>query len=143
MSRASRFVLQWSMLAVLAWVSVGCAVFLPENRRTLNALDEHIAPTSTAGRWAAAPVTFPAGVVAFVLDVVVVHPATVIDDAWGDTVELLWEPRAETRFRRAVLLPLVTLATPLVFVGDFLGRAALAIPPRPDATSPAEPEGEG
>jgi hypothetical protein len=102
-----------------------------DNRRTLNALDASLTPESAAARWAAAPVALPTGLVALAVDAVVVHPACSIDDAWGDTVEWLWTPDPdESRFRRAVLLPLVTLATPPVFVGDWLGRALFAIPPR-------------
>jgi hypothetical protein len=120
-----------SLLLLLCAATLGgCAVFEQENRRTLNAMDRNFTPDSTAARWALAPVGFPAGVVAGVLDMVVVHPSTVFDDAWGDTVQLLWTPRDESRFRRAIMLPLVTIATPFVYVGDWLGRAIFAIPPR-------------
>ena len=108
----------------------GCAFFAEENRRTLNALDAHLAPQSIAGRWALAPVALPVGGVGFAADVAVVHPASAVDDAWGDTVEWLWTPRNETRFRRTVLLPLVTLATPVVFVSDWVWRSVFAISPR-------------
>jgi hypothetical protein len=117
-------------LLLILLLCAGCAVFDRDNRRTLNAMDEHLAPESTAARWAVAPVGLPAGIVALVLDAVIVHPSTVFDDAWDDTVDLLWTPRDETRFRRAILLPLVTIATPFVYLGDWLGRACLAIPPR-------------
>ena len=121
-------------LAVLlaALLSTSCAFMVEDNRRTLNALDASATPATPAGRWALSPVALPVGLVAFVADVVVVHPASAIDDAWGDTLELLWTPRDESRFRRAVMLPLVTVATPLVFVGDWLGRAVFPIPPRDD-----------
>jgi len=119
-------------LSLFLLLLAGCAVFEQENRRTLNAMDERFTPDSTAARWALAPIGFPAGLVGGVLDMVIVHPSTVFDDAWGDTIELLWTPRDESRFRRAIMLPLVTIATPLVYVGDWLGRAIFAIPPRED-----------
>ena len=118
-------------LGMLAWVSLGsCAVFDEDNRYTLDALDAHLTPSSTAGRWATAPLAIPVGLAGATADVVIVHPARVIDDAWGDTVELLWTPGTESRFRRAVMLPLVTIATPFVFTGDWLWRAAFAVDPR-------------
>lgn len=118
--------------AVLALsVVTACAVMRSDNRLTLNALDEHLSPSSTAGRWAVAPVALPVGLVALVADAFVVHPATVFDDTWGDTVDWLWTPDPdESRFRRAVLLPLITLATPVVYVGDWFRRAFFAVPPR-------------
>ncbi len=94
------------LIAALALLLAGCAVMAEENRRTLNAMDEHVAPESSAARWALAPVALPAGLVGLTADLVIVHPATAIDDAWGDTVEVLWTPRDnETGFRRAVMAP--------------------------------------
>lgn len=109
----------------------GCAVMESRNRLTLNLLDEHLTPSSPAGRWAAAPVALPVGLVALAADAFVVHPATVFDDTWYDTVDWLWTPAAdESRFRRALLLPLITLATPVVYVGDWFRRAFFAVKPR-------------
>lgn len=124
------------LLLAMAWaLTAGCAVFKEENRRTLNALDEHLTPSSVGARWVFAPLALPIGLAGGATDLVLVHPACVIDDAWGDTVELLWTPRGESRFRRAVMLPLVTLATPFVFIGDWLGRAAFMLPPRKESGS--------
>lgn len=116
--------------AALVLALAGCAVFESENRRTLNALDEHAAPASAAGRWALAPVALPVSLVAALGDMVIVHPICSIDDAWGDTVDWLWTPRGESRFRRAVMLPLAALATPVLFVGDLAARSAFPIDPR-------------
>jgi len=102
-----------------------------ENRRTLNALDAHWAPGPTGLRVAAAPVAFPVAALAFVADALVVHPSTVFDEAWHDTVEWLWTPREdESRFRRALITPLAALATPVVFVGDWF-RYAFFLHKRP------------
>lgn len=108
----------------------GCAVADADNRRTLTAMDAHLAPASTAARWAALPLTLPAGMLGLFTDAVVVHPCCVIDDAWGDTAEYLWRPREESRFRRAVMVPVRAAATPLVFAADWLTRAMFAVPPR-------------
>ncbi|HTE06719.1 MAG TPA: hypothetical protein VK824_11020 [Planctomycetota bacterium] len=122
-----------------------CAVADKRNRLTLNAMDEHLAPESAAGRWAAAPVAFPAALLGLAMDALVVHPASVLDDAWRDTQDWLWTPRpSESRFRRAVLLPLVVLATPLVYAGDWLRHALFRVDPHPAAPEPppvaAEPQ---
>lgn len=117
----------WCLCALLA---SACAVAEPTNRRTLNAMDAHLAPGSTGARWAALPLTLPAGVLGLAADAIVVHPCCVLDDAWGDTVEYLWRPREESRFRRAAMVPLRAVATPLVFLGDWLTRATFAVPPR-------------
>lgn len=120
------------LLSLIVHACVGCAFFDADNRRTLNALDRNLVPESTTARWALAPIGLPVAVVAGTVDVLVVHPVSVVDDAWGDTQALLWTPRDESRFRRAVLVPLAALATPLVFVGDALGRALFDIPARED-----------
>jgi hypothetical protein len=126
-------------LASLLLVSA-CAVSDERNRLTLNAMDAHLAPESTAARWAVAPVAFPAALLGLAADALVVHPATVFDDAWRDTDDWLWTPDpSESRFRRAMLLPLVVLATPLVYAGDWLGRAVFAIDPHPADHGPQAP----
>ncbi len=119
-----------SSTALLCSLLASCAVVERENRRLLSALDEHAIPASEPARWALAPIALPLGLAAVTTDAVIVHPATVLDDAWGDTVEWLWTSRGDSRFRRAVMLPLVTIATPVVFSGDWLGRAVFAFPPR-------------
>ena len=120
------------LLCSILHACAGCAIFDADNRRTLNALDRHLAPESSAARWALAPAGLPLGLLAGAADLVVVHPVSVVDDAWKDTVELCWTPRDESRFRRAVLLPLAILGTPVIFTGDWLGRALFDIPPHAD-----------
>ncbi len=127
------------LLALAALAASGCAVTQEQNRRLLNAMDASLTPCCDGGRWALAPVALPLGLVAGVLDAVVVHPATAVDDAWGDTVELLWTPEGESRLRRAVLTPFMAAFTAPVFVGSWLGRCLLPISPRDErATAPPE-----
>jgi len=126
--------LRWlRAFAILAALGLsGCAVFDEPNRPLLDLLDENVAPSSTAGRWLAAPVALPVAAVAVTVDAVVVRPATQIDDAWGDTVELLWEPGDQTPFRRVVVAPVMALATPVVFASDWLVRSMFMVPDRRD-----------
>ena len=63
-------------------------------------------------------------------DAVIVHPVFSIDDAWGDTVELLWSPRDESSLRQALFAPVAAIATPVVFATDWVWRSLWAIDPR-------------
>lgn len=127
--------------AIALWCCLsGCALFDRDNRRTTSWLDENATPASDGARLALAPLALPAGVVALAADAAIVHPISVVDDAWGDTVELLWSPRDESAFRRVVLTPLAAIATPLVFTGDWLGRSLLPLRPRRAPGEPAAPE---
>lgn len=116
----------------LALLLAGCAVFDRDNRRLLTALDEHATPPRAAARWALSPLAFPAGLAAVTLDMVVVQPVCSVDDAWADTVDWLWTSHGESRFRRAVMLPLAVAATPPVFAGDWLARSVFPIDARGD-----------
>ena len=120
-------------LVTLVLSGSSCAVFESDNRRMLNLLDEHLTPSDPAAKWALAPIALPTGLAVASVDAAIVHPITVFDDAWGDTTELLWSPGVdESRFRRAVFTPLAAIATPAVFLGDWLGRSLFLIPPRQD-----------
>ena len=104
-----------------AWSS--CAFLRPENRRTLNYLDANLAPQSATARILLSPVALPVGVAAGVADAVVVHPLTQVDEAWRDTLDVLWDYDQSSSFRQVLLTPLSVLATPLVFAGDWFCRA--------------------
>ncbi len=123
-------------LVVMVGLSLvaGCAVMEQENRRTVNLLDAQVSPSPGAASWVLAPIALPVAVGALAVDAVVVHPVTVFDDAWDDTVDVLWTPRDESSFRRAVMAPLAALATPFVFLGDWAGRACFAVPARGEET---------
>jgi len=108
----------------------GCAILAEDNRRLLNGMDASLSPPTPAGRAALAPLALPAGLLAGVLDAVVIHPVTAADEAWGDTVELLWTPEDESRLRRAVLTPFMAAATPPVLAGSWLRRSLAPITPR-------------
>ena len=116
----------------LAFAVAACAVTDEHNRTTLTVLDEHLIPASTSGRVALFPVALPVGLVAYAVDSLI-HPFTVFDDAWGDTVELLWTSRNSSRFRRALMIPVSAILTPVIFVGDWIGRSLLPLPPRAGA----------
>ncbi|MFN3242035.1 MAG: hypothetical protein ACE37K_11020 [Planctomycetota bacterium] len=104
-----------------------CAIANPDRRLLLNQLDEHVAPSSETGRWLAAPIALPVGLVAGAADAVVVHPLSQLDDAWWDTADLLWEFDHDSNFRTVLLTPLSALATPVVFGVDWVFRSVFDI----------------
>ena len=112
--------------AVVALLA-GCAFANEDNRRTLNYLDAHAAPESEGARWALSPVALPTALAAGVVDAVVVHPATQLDDAWRDTVDLVWDYEQDSSFRAVLLTPLSAVATPVVYCGDWLLRSVFDI----------------
>lgn len=114
------------LLSAILWLG-GCTALDRNQRRTLDWLDAHLAPESAVARGCLLPLAIPVGLLGFAADTLAVNPALAVDDAWGDTAELLWEPRDETLLRRVFLVPLATLATPLVFTGDWLVRSLVPI----------------
>ena len=132
-------ILRVAPLALLVALTAGCAVDLREHRNVLNWLDGELTPASTTARVALVPVALPVGVAGYLVDSFLVNPVRVADDAWFDTVDLLWTSRGESTFRRMLLVPFAAIATPFVLVGDWLGRFLLPIPSRkPDADDEQE-----
>lgn len=121
------------LLAVLPLVGGGCTAVREDSRRTLDSLDGNFTPASPTTRTVLLPVAIPVGFCGLLTDTLLVNPAFAIDDAWRDTVDLLWTPRDESPLRRALFTPLAALATPLVFAGDWLGRSVFPIPPRQES----------
>jgi len=105
-----------------------------DNTPLLNLVEENLWPDSTGLRVVTFPVVFPAGAVAVVLDAVIVHPAMVVDDSVGDTGDVLWDNWEwdEKYVTECACLPWRTLFTPIVFGGNFVGRALFDFPARAD-----------
>ena len=104
-----------------------CAVFEPENRHLVPWVEDHLVPVETSARILAAPLWVPAGVAAGVLDAFVVHPITVVDEAYDDVHDVLWEEWPEGYVMRWGSVPYRALASPLVFGVSFAGRAVFDI----------------
>ena len=129
-------------LALVGVCGSSCAIGNEERRRVLNYLDANWAPDSEGGRWLVSPVALPVGLIAGVADAVVVHPLSQVDDAWGDTVEFLWEFDRDDQFRNVLMTPLSAVATPVVFGVDWLGRAIFDIDDRYPADDGDGPEAD-
>lgn len=144
----------FAWLVVVCACATSCALGNSDRRRALNYLDANWAPSSTTGRWLAAPVALPVGIVAGAIDAIVLHPLSQIDDAWVDTVDVVWDFDDNTEFRTVLLVPLSAVATPVVFGVTWLFRAVfdfddsvheVALPnvAEPPANPAAEPMEEG
>ena len=105
----------------------GCAVLNRENRVVLNSLDKAVQGSaitgSTTGKVIAAPIAFPVGVTAGVIDMAVVTPARAAIPAAKDTSSYLWENPQGSDLRQMMLLMPKVAATPVVFVTDWAFRS--------------------
>lgn len=114
----------------LALFAAGCTAVRKDSRRSLDGLDAALTPSSPTARACLLPVAIPVGLGGLLTDTLLVNPACAVDDAWLDTVDVLWTPREESPLRRALFVPFAVVATPIVFGGDWLGRSLLPIAPR-------------
>ena len=149
-----RVVNPFAWLLVVCACASSCALGNGDRRHALNYLDANWMPSTTTGRWLAAPVALPVGVVAGATDAVVLHPLSQIDDAWEDTCEVVWDFKGNTDFRTVLLVPLSAVATPVVFgvtwcfrsvfdISDSVHDAGPENVEEPDAEPLEEPMEEG
>lgn len=110
----------------------GCAFMNRENTVLMNQVEERLWPEDTLMQVVAFPVVFPLGFVAVLIDISVVHPASVVGDAWDETSDVLWDELDwDTQYvTECAALPWRALMTPLFFAGDFFVRALFNIPTR-------------
>jgi hypothetical protein len=125
-------IIRWAIVIMLASLLAGCAFMNRENTYLMNQVEDNLWPEDTAMQVLVFPVVFPIGFAALLVDVVVVHPSTVVGDAWADTEDLLWRGmRWEERYvTECAALPWRAILTPVVLTGDFLGRSFFDIPSR-------------
>jgi hypothetical protein len=117
--------------ALLLVTLSGCAWSNPANRPLWSSFEKHLVPEQDAAFYASLPLTVPAGLVAVLLDALLVHPVQVTDDAAGDAADLWRELHwREEYYTELGFLPLRALGTPVVFVGSWFGRSLFDIEPR-------------
>lgn len=118
-----------------------CAWQNPDNRILWDAFETRWVPENEPAASLALPLTVPAGIVAILLDVTVVHPALVIDDAFEDA-RSVWDDidwQAEYWFQSA-MVPSRCAFTGVVFVFSLVGRVLFDIPAFEDKGPPPDPE---
>jgi hypothetical protein len=134
--RARLALLFGALLAVLP--AGGCAWANRDNRPVWNAFERKCVPEDDTLFLVSLPLTVPGGIVAILLDTFIVHPAQVVDDAYGDAGDvwddMVWERRYYTEM---IKLPFRAVGTPIVFLISFLGRSAFDVPPH-EPRSPEE-----
>lgn len=126
-------------LLALGMLLGGCAWANRDNRTVWNAFEEHVVPEDDVVFFATLPLTVPGGVLAILLDTLIVHPASVADDAWQDAAEV-WDDMEwrEGYYTQMAGLPIRAIFSPIVFLGSFLGRSLFDIDPhRSDADKAA------
>ena len=117
------------MLTLLCCGTIsGCAVTQRENRLLMNSMDKAVEGSaitgSTTGKVIAAPIAFPVGVTAGIIDLAVVTPARASIPAAKDTSSYLWENPQGSDLRQMMLLVPKIAATPVVFITDWAFRSA-------------------
>lgn len=116
-----------SGLLAVTLLLTSCAVSNVDNRRVLNKLDEWVQPESTSAKVALAPIAVPVGTAAGAIDMIVVHPVSVIPDAADDVYELYWKPREMDFLRKTLMIPFSIIATPPTFLADWLFRCCFDV----------------
>lgn len=110
-------------LAFFCTVSPSCAVFFEENRRLTNLMDENFTPESETAQTALVPVAVPAGLLAILSDMIIVHPVSQVPEAVSDTYEFFWENPEGGPVRQAFLFIPKVVLTPVFFAGDWILRS--------------------
>lgn len=132
-------------LLLLVWAGSGCAFLNRDNLLLFDAFERHLVPDAgeaTAAHVATAPLTYPSGLVLIVLDAFLTHPVLIVDDAWRDTEEALWDDFdwREQYVTELAVLPFRTLGTPLLLLASFFGRSMFDFPPRGEVDPVENPE---
>ena len=120
---------------VLALLTVlpACAWANRANRPVWNAFEGNLVPESQGAFVATLPLTVPVGLLAILTDTFVAHPLQVVDDAADDTADLWRRIDLQKRYyTEAGWMPVRAVASPVWFVGSFLGRSLFDIQPAGD-----------
>jgi hypothetical protein len=119
---------------VLLALLPACAWANRANRPVWNAFEDNLVPASQGAFVATLPLTVPVGLLAILTDTFVAHPIQVVDDAADDTADLWRGIDLEKRYYTdAGLMPVRAVASPIWFVGSFLGRSMFDIRSPEDA----------
>ena len=119
-------------LAAISFLALpGCAFLNRDNTPITNYVEEKLSPESARAQEALVPVLWPVATVTLIADAAVLHPISVVDDAFEDTRDVLWDDFDwdEEYATECFKLPWRAIFTPIVFGFDFLGRSLFDIEP--------------
>ncbi len=114
------------LLMLACALAPGCAWANRDNRPVWNAFEENLVPEGDTAFVATLPLTVPGGLLAILLDTFIVHPASVIDEAGSDSLEVWSDPPPDWEqhyYTELVFTPVRVIFTPIMFVGSFLLRS--------------------
>ncbi|PJZ70506.1 hypothetical protein CH373_05405 [Leptospira perolatii] len=129
-----RLFVRKSLLFCLVLLLVSnCAVFNRNNTPLLVKVEENLIPEETLSKIAASPFYITVGILAGLIDMIIIHPAIRIPNAARDTVDALWTPSPETGYvTRMAFMPFTIILTPFFFTGDWLFRSMFDVNGNPD-----------
>ena len=104
----------------LALLCCSCSILDPRNRPLMYQVQKHLVPEDRTNRILVAPLTIPACMAAAMIDLAVIRPISVADDAWYDTESVLWNSSGS--WLEYAFLPLRVALTPILWGGDFAAR---------------------
>ncbi len=122
----------------------GCAFLNRANTPVTNFVEEKLSPESAGAAEVLVPIIWPVAAVTLTVDSLVVHPASVLDDAVKNTRDALWDRFDwDTEYATECFkLPWRAVFTPIVFGFDWFFRSSFDIP-RYSHRAEARAEAEG
>ncbi len=128
-----------AIVAFLAVLCCSCSFMNRQNRPLMNLYEKHVFRESVTAQVLTAPVVLPGYLLAGAADVLIMHPADVVDDAWLDTEDALWQPLSGRGYvTECALFPVRALLTPVICVAQFGIRSAFDVSPWPPSLDALE-----
>ena len=131
------------LIAVLGLTCSSCAFMNRRNLPLVNLHRKYLVPENTTMQWVMSPVLLPTGLLAGVTDVVIVHPVSVMGDAWFQTTAAVWEPTERGYVTESALLPLRAVATPPLWTLNWVSRSIFDVSRWPPSPARLERELQG
>ncbi len=127
------------LLLLTCILSTGCAMNNRNHLSTTNWVDRTIVPENKVAQWVMTPVWIPICFVTFTIDNVIICPIVSLPSAYEDTESFLNAYDEVSNLSEGDLYaewgfyPAKVVFSPLVFIGDWIGRGLFAVDPRADA----------
>jgi len=133
--------------AIALTTCTGCAFLNRQNTPTANFVEQKLLPKTNPAKVLSYPALLPVGVGALAVDAVVIHPVSVLDDAYRDTERALWRhfDWEDSYVTECAKLVPRTALSPVVFTFMWTARSVFDIPPhvrRPKKTGAPQKDAE-